>query len=135
MRKSLLTRCLLLACVLLPVAAGVCQAEIQTQGEEENYRVVLVFDKGRPVIGTNQVRITVTDPASQRVTGARVKVDYFMPSLMGKPPMMGRSTKAVAVNGAYEANLKLSMKGEWRIVVSVAGPAKTEEVAFTYEVK
>jgi hypothetical protein len=136
MKRRVLVSYMLLAGAFLLLAADLSQAENHgLKGEEESYVVVLAFDQGRPVIGTNRVRITVTDSSSQPVTGVRVKVDYFMPSLKGKPPMMGRSAKARASGGAYEATLKLAMKGEWRMIVSVAGPERTEEKAFAFEIE
>ncbi len=135
-KRLILARYLLLAGAFLLFAVDLCQAENHgLEGEEESYVVVLAFDQGRPVIGTNRVRITITDASSQPVRGARVRIDYFMPSLKGKRPMMGRSTKAKVSEGAYEATLKLTMKGEWRVIVSIAGPERTEEKAFAFEIE
>jgi hypothetical protein len=135
MKKRLFARCLLLASLFPLLLVGICRAEDHGQGKEGSYVVTLAFDQGRPVIGTNRVRITVKNATSQAVAGARVKVDYFMPSLREKPSMMGRSTTAKASGGAYEATLKFSMKGEWRIMVTVTGPERTDEIAFAFEVE
>jgi hypothetical protein len=134
-KRHLFAGYMLFAGAFLLFTAGLCQAENHGEGEEGSYAVALSFDKSRPVIGTNQVKITVTDAASQPVAAARVKVSYFMPSLRGKPPMMGRSTAAKASNGTYGATLKFTRKGEWRIIVTVAGPERTDEVAFAFEIE
>jgi hypothetical protein len=133
-RRSIHPGCLLFVAVLLLCSTGLSRAENHGEGDEERYAVVLAFDKGSPSLGTNLVRITVSDSSSAPVKGARVKVNYFMPSLRGKPPMMGRSVLAKAAGDVYEATLKLTMKGEWRVIVSVETPAGTEETAFAYEI-
>jgi hypothetical protein len=119
---------------LLLFTVGLCLAE-NGEAKDETYTVTLAFDKGKPVVGANRVIINVTDSGSRPIAGAQVNVNYFMPSLPGRPPMMGSSVKATPSKGAYETVLKLSMKGEWRIIVSIATLAKNEEVAFGYVVE
>lgn len=137
MRKDVFARCLLsaVAFLFLFLAAGLCRADDHEGGTKESYKVTLTFDGGRPVFGKNHVKITVADASSAPVTGAAVKVSYFMPSLRGRPPMMGRSATARPSGDGYEATLDFSMKGEWRVIVSVATLANTEEVAFAYIVE
>jgi hypothetical protein len=94
------------------------------------------FDKGEPTKGANRVSIAVNDAHGKVVPGLQqVRVDYFMPSLSGKQPMMEKSTVAFPVGRTYEATLSLSMKGEWAVAVSIVTPSITERTTFRYVVK
>ena len=96
---------------------------IQKTGE---YSIRMTFDKGRPVEGTNRVKIMIRDSASRPVTEAQVKIDYYMPSLPGRPPMMSYSTAATRAGNGYEAAMNFTMKGEWKVAISVAAADRIE---------
>jgi nitrogen fixation protein FixH len=122
--------------VILLLTPGIClSAGYGETGKAGDYSIVVTWDKSRPALGPNRVEIAVTDAASQPVTGAEVKIDYLMPSLPGKPAMMGYSTTATPVDGRYEATINLTMKGLWRMVVSVTAGQHAEKATSTFEVK
>jgi hypothetical protein len=100
-----------------------------------NHTITVTFEKGRPVKGSNQVEIAVQDTKGSPVTGAQVVVDYLMPSLPGKPPMMAYSTEAKAWNGVYRATVDFGMKGEWKMVVRVSSGRYKVEATFTFTVR
>lgn len=109
---------LILFILMFPAAATVCLAEgYQLSGISGGYRVVMNFAQTRPIEGENSVEIAVTDVNSRPVKGGRVTVEYFMPSLPGKKPMMDNTTTAKADRDAYKATLHLDMKGDWKAVV------------------
>lgn len=125
----------LIVAVLLIVPA-MCLAAGYTKTEKAGgYSVQVLFDRDRPVLGQNRVEIAIIDKSLRPVTGARMKIDYLMPSLPGKPPMMAYSMTARPVDGRYEATLDLSMKGLWQMVVSVTEGQRTEKATFNFEVR
>jgi hypothetical protein len=104
-------------------------------GKAGGYTVKAIFDKTRPVLGANRLEIAVTDAASRPMTDAQVDIDYFMPSLPGRPPMMDYNITAKPLGDRYEATLKLTMKGEWKVAVSVTRSNKTEKMTFGFDVR
>ncbi len=129
-------RSLFLVVAILLIVPGVCLAARYTEtAKAGDYSVRVTFDKDRPVFGRNRVEIVVTDKSSEAVAGAQVKVDYLMPSLPGRSPMMAYSTTAKPVAGGYEATLSLGMKGLWNVVVSITAKQKTEKAVLTFEVR
>lgn len=121
---------------VLLVASGISLAAgyVQT-GKAGDYSVRVTFDKSRPVLGPNRLEIRLTDSAGRPVAGAQVKVDYLMPSLPGRPPMMEYSTTAKPVGTEYEATMDLTMKGLWKMVFSITAGQQTEKETFDFEVK
>lgn len=119
------------------VAAGaICSAQgYQLSGKAGEYKVAITFTQTRPVEGENPVEIVVTDKASRSIRGAQVKVDYFMPSFPGKPPMMTYATTAKPVGDGYEAILNLSMRGEWKVTVTIVNGKQKKKVTIPLEVK
>ena len=130
MRKLILIFAIFLFTAELCWAAGYV-----VTGKTESYAVRIIFDKSRPVIGSNRMEIAVTDAASRPVTNARVGIEYFMPSLPGRPPMMDYHAAAKSSGDKYEAVLGLAMKGEWKVAVSIMRPNETERMTFGFEVK
>ena len=122
--------------VVFLVAAGLCWAGgHETKGKAGPYGVVATFDQARPIEGTNRLRIAVTDSAARPVKDAKVNIEYLMPSLPGKPPMMDYHTPASPSGDGYGATLNLTMKGQWKATVSIARPDGTEKMTFDFVVK
>ena len=88
-----------------------------------------------PAEGTNKLQIGVTDSASRPVKDAKVDIEYFMPSLPGKPPMMDYHAPAKPSGEGYLTTLNLTMKGQWKATISVARPEGTERMTFDFVVK
>ena len=117
-------------------ASAICSAQgYHLSGKAGDYRVAVTFAQTRPVEGENPVEIAVTDKASRLIRGAQVKVDYFMLSFPGKPPMMTYATTAKPVGDGYEATLNLSMRGEWKVAVTIVKGKQKKKVTLPFEVK
>ena len=122
--------------VVFLVAAGLCWAAgYETKGKAGPYGVVVTFDQTTPVEGTNRLEIAVTDSASRHVKDARVDIEYLMPSLPGKPPMMDYHTPANPSGDGYVATLNLTMKGQWKAIISIARQDRAEKMTFDFVVK
>jgi hypothetical protein len=122
--------------VLFLATVTVCSAEgYKLSGQTGGHRVVMSFPQTRPVEGENTVEIVISDTDSLPVKNALVKVEYLMPSLPGKRPMMDYETTAKPEGKVYKATLNLSMKGEWRAVVTIAKGKQNGTVTLPFEVK
>ena len=135
-RKGGSMRSLFFMTAVLLIIPGICVAAgyVET-AKTGGYSVRATFDKSRPVPGPNRVEIAVTDTASHPVREAQVRIDYSMPSLPGKPPMMAYSTAAKPIDGRYEATIDLTMKGLWKMEVSITTAQRTEKAVFSFEVR
>jgi hypothetical protein len=112
---------LLLSIMVFMAVAAVCSAGgYELSAETDGYKVVMTFAENPPVQGENKAKILITDSASRPVKGATVKVEYLMPSLPGKSPMMYYETTAKPAGDVYEATLNLDMLGEWEVVINIA---------------
>lgn len=92
----------------------------QHQGQAGKFYVVVRFGNRAPVKGRNHLSIIVLDSLRNKVDDATVKIEYLMPSLPGRPPMMHYEVTAQQEKGSYHAEVNLSMKGEWVFKVDVS---------------
>lgn len=106
----------------------------ELKGNAGSYYVDVKLDHNPPARGHNSIDIIVTDEASRPVTDAQVEIEYLMPSLGGRPPMMDYSTTAELTGNKYHGTLNLTMAGEWRVLVKIVRAGKGEIVGFTFVV-
>ena len=125
--KSLLT--LVMASLLL---AGVSNAStFDTIASSKNYRARVVFPNGGPTKGANRIAINITSRSGQPVANALIGIEYLMPSLPGRKPMMTYRTTTRGIGASREASLNLTMTGEWKVILTVTVPPKrAERMAF-----
>ena len=109
--------------------------EYEVTGKAGSYTVVVKFDKSLPAKGGNRIEISVKDTGMKPVTDAAVVVNYLMPSLPGKPPMMEYKTTAALDGRKYAATVDLSMAGQWTFLVTTSRAGKTETMTFNLIVK
>jgi len=115
---------------------AICSAEgYRLSGKAGDYSVAMTFGQARPVEGENRIEIAIKNKAARPVTDAHVKVEYLMPSLPGRAPMMDYATTAKPLGTVYEATLNLNMKGEWKAVVTVERGKQKKTVSLPFEVK
>ncbi len=118
------------------VIFGVSQAKgYKLSGQTGDYNITMMFDKDKPSIGKNQIQIEVTDSTHRLMRNGLIQIDYFMPSLPGRPPMMVYKTNARPAGGIYIATLDLAMKGLWRITLTMRVEEKSEKLTLEFEVK
>jgi nitrogen fixation protein FixH len=127
---------LILFLVLFIAATTVCSVEaFQLSGQTGGYKVVMNFTEPHAIKGNNTVEIVVTDAKSLPVKGAKVTVEYFMPSLPRKKPMMDYVTATEPDGGIYRTTLDLNMKGEWKATVTIEKGKEKRTVTIPFEVK
>jgi hypothetical protein len=79
--------------------------------------------------------IYIKDEIQKPIIDAKIGVQYLMPSLPGKEPMMESDTAAKLSGNHYLAQIDLSMSGKWTIIISVNRTGKTETMQFSFVVK
>lgn len=110
-------------------------AGYEVRGKAGDYNVVVSIDRNPPGRGINNINIVIKDKTSKLITDAQIKVQYLMPSLPGKPPMMEYTTTANPIGDHYQAQMDLSMTGEWAVVLVITHARKTANMKFTFMVK
>ncbi len=120
--------------IIVPVFFALASEYVAT-GKAGVYNVEVRINKNQPARGLNHVDIAVTDAASKPVTDVQVHIEYLMPSLPGRPPMMEYSATAKPDGHSYQAEIDLSMAGEWTVIVKVTRAGKTDTMQFTFVVK
>jgi len=132
MRKTFFV--FVLSAMLAGSAFIVWAGSFELKGKAGGYNIDVKMDSNPPFVGNNGIDIMVTDEALRPVTDARVEIEYLMPTLGGRAPMMDYTVAAKPVGNKYHANLNLSMAGEWRVIVKIARGGKGEVMGFTFVV-
>ncbi|MGO9013639.1 MAG: FixH family protein [Dissulfurispiraceae bacterium] len=122
-------RLLVLILAVILVAGVVYAKDYEVTKKAGEYNVLVTIDKNPPVVGNNNVTVTVKDAAGKYVTDAKVTVSYSMPAM---PPMpaMNYKTDAVLTGATYAANMNLPMSGTWNVAVKITRGGKTSSVKF-----
>ena len=99
-----------------------------------DYTVGLTMEKNPPVMGKNNVDVSVKDSAGAAVIDAKVVVEYSMPAMSGMPAM-NYKTNADLKGDTYKAVIEPSMSGSWNVAVKISRGGKTETAKYTMDVK
>ncbi len=73
--------------ILVVVTIGAAFAASTLTKQAGDYTVGLTMEKNPPVMGKNNVDVSVKDAAGAAVTDAKVVVEYSMPAMSGMPAM------------------------------------------------
>jgi len=128
----MMVRTLIVAVVLTLLAAGALAAQTPLTGKAGEYEISATFQKGGPLVGTNDLLITIKDPSGQDITDAKVAVEYFMTQKQSatrksvEMPYHGGRAEGDIVASGYRAKLEINMPGPWNLVVKVTRAGKTE---------
>lgn len=102
--------------------------ELEVTRKVGDYKVDIVIDHNPPLaIGKNQIGIAIEDNGGNKVTDAKVLVNYFMPPMPRMAPMNYR-TEAEFRKGKYHATMKFIMAGPWHIAILIERGGKTTSV-------
>ncbi|MEW6054259.1 MAG: FixH family protein [Nitrospirota bacterium] len=127
-------RLILCAIIFLLIGSIAYAKGMEINKKTGGYDVRVYLEKDPPVIGDNQITVTIKDAAGKVVTDAKVRVDYSMPAMPGMPPMNYKTDAAVQGN-EYRATMKLSMSGPWNIAVKITRGSKRATVKFNIDVR
>lgn len=77
---------------------------------------------GNPVgVGSNEVRVTLTDTSGKKIANAKVTFYFGMMPMANMPPMNYKA-RLDESGGLYSAPVEFSMKGHWNLKVRVKTP-------------
>ena len=108
--------------------------EYTVQKKAGDYTVDIRMDRNPPVVGANQLDITVTDKAGRAVTDAKVQVIASIPAMPGMPAMENKSDAKID-DGKYKTKINLSMGGSWNMSVRIIQGGKTATAKFTVDAR
>src|SRR5208283_2263273 len=121
---------LVLAVIL---AAGVVYAkDYEVTKKAGEYNVLVTIDKNPPVVGNNNVTVTVKEAAGTYVTDAKVKVEYSMPAMPGMAAMNYKADATLS-GQTYSAIMNLPVSGSWSAAVKITKGGKTSSVKFNVD--
>jgi hypothetical protein len=100
----------------------------------DDITIKIEIDKNPPIIGDNNLSISIKDGAGKNITNAKVKVDYSMPAMPGMPAMNYKADANLKGN-AYQAKVNFSMAGSWNMVVQITQAEKVKKVKLNVDVK
>lgn len=124
---------LAVAVLMLLVVSGVAFAKNYEMSKKTGgFDVTMVIDKNPPVVGDNNVAVTVKDSTGKEVTDAKVVIDYSMPAMPGMPAMNYKEPAQVKGN-EYRATINLSMSGAWNFAVKISSGSQTVTAKFNVE--
>ena len=121
-------------CIVVAVTIGAAFAASTLTKKAGDYTVGLTMEKNPPVMGKNNVDVTVKDTAGAAVIDAKVVVEYSMPAMSGMPAMNYKAN-ADLKGDTYKAVIEPSMSGSWNVAVKISRGGKTETAKYTMDVK
>jgi hypothetical protein len=122
----------LLTLVFLLIGGIAYANEFTVQKKAGAYDLTVKIDRNPPIVGDNNMTISVKDASGRAVTDAKVAVAYMMPGMPGMPAM-NYKTGATLKGGDYSAKMTLSMAGSWNVTVKVTRAGKTSMMKFTVD--
>ena len=131
MRKSAIVAA---AGILVVAIIGAAFAANTLTKKAGDYTVGLTMEKNPPVMGKNNVDVSVKDAAGSAVTDAKVVVEYSMPAMTGMPAMNYKANANLS-GDTYKAVIEPSMSGSWNVAVKISRGGKTETAKYTMDVK
>jgi hypothetical protein len=82
------------------------------------YETEVKIDRYPPVLGDNEIEIEIKRANGNRVTDAKVLVNYYMPPMPRMAPM-NYITDAKLKGERYRATMNLIMSGPWIIAIKI----------------
>jgi hypothetical protein len=124
-----------LALCMLAATSQPCQAgEYRVRKMAEGLTFDVAINRNPPVLGDNELRISIKDAQGNTVPDAEVLVNYYMPPMPRMPPM-NYTVPAAPKNGNYRAVMDLIMTGPWNIVVKAKREGRLTQVVFPIDVR
>lgn len=129
-RKSVLTILIIIGTMI----TGIAVAEYQATDQAGEYGVVMTIDNDPPAVGHNIVTIAVKDESGKAVTDAKVRVEFGMAAMPGKPAIDYENTAAPIYN-LYKAPMTLAVAGPWYVRVKILRGNIIETATFNINVQ
>ena len=120
--------------VVLLVAGAAGAKDFTLTKKAGDLTVDIKMDKNPPVVGNNNMMVTLKDASGKEVTDAKVAVDYGMPAMPGMPAM-NYKTMAMLRGNVYHAIMNLSMSGSWNVTVKINRQGKAVSTKFSIDAR
>ncbi len=119
--------------LLIPGIANPKGYEVKRKAGEYEAEVKEVkIDRYPPVLGDNKIEIDIKDAGGNRVTDAKVLVNYYMPPMPRMTPM-NYITDAKLKGERYKATMNFIMSGPWIIAIKINHAGKTSTAKFNVD--
>jgi len=115
---------------LIPSIANPKGYEVKRKAGE--YEAEVKIDRYPPVLGDNNIEIEIRDAVGNRVTEAKVLVNYYMPPMPRMAPM-NYITDARLKGEKYKAKMNFIMSGPWIIAIKITHAGKTSTAKFNID--
>ena len=104
--------------LLLLTAGGSWARGLKVERVVRSYHIEARIDRYPLVLGDNSIEIGLKDEAGQRISDAKVLVNYYMPPMPRMVPM-NYKTLAHSESEAYVAKMNIIMAGPWYIKIII----------------
>ncbi|MGO9952866.1 MAG: FixH family protein [Dissulfurispiraceae bacterium] len=127
----------LLIIILMMTCVVTVYADVFMTKRAGDYTVTARFENYPPVLGNNNLLITIKDKAGQPVEDAKVSVKYYVVAerQSTQKPYTEYNTDAKAMGSEYMAIMNLTMKGPWYIETKFVRGGKEEWAIVHFHVK
>lgn len=127
-------KAILMAMVFLLMAGAAWAKDFTLTKKAGDLTVDIKMDKNPPIVGNNNMMVTLKDGSGKDVTDAKVGVDYGMPAMPGMPAM-NYKTMAMLHGNVYHAIMNLSMSGSWNVTVKINRQGKAVSTKFSIDAR
>ncbi len=122
---------ILVSIVVLLLFAGAAHTKgYETKKKVGGYEAEVKMDRSPPVVGDNNIEIEIKDAGGNKLTDAKILVNYYMPPMPRMAPM-NYITDAKLKGEKYKAKMNFIMSGPWIIAVKINHAGKTSTAKFT----
>ncbi len=119
-----------LTLLLIPSIANPKGYELKRKAGD--YETEVKIDRYPPVLGDNKIEIEIKDGGGNRVTDARVLVNYYMPPMPRMAPM-NYVIDAKLKGEKYKATMNFIMSGPWIIAIKINHAGKISTAKFNVD--
>ena len=121
--------------MILTLMAGAAWGKnFEVTKKVDDLTVKVDIDKNPPIVGDNNLSLTIKDASGKNIIDAKVKVEYSMPAMPGMPAMK-YDTNAALAGKIYKTKVNFSMSGSWNMVIKIARGGKTAQARFTVDAR
>ncbi len=124
----------LLSLIIFLIATVSYAKEFRIDKKAGEYSVTVTIDKNPPVVGKNNLEITINDSSGKAVTDAKVVIELSMPAMPGMPAHNSKYNAELKGN-VYMAVIEPSMAGSWNLAARINRAGKTDTVRITFDAR
>jgi uncharacterized protein YneF (UPF0154 family) len=124
----------ILLLVVLLMAGAAWGKSYEVTKKVDDLTIKVEMDKNPPIVGDNNLTLTIKDGTGKNIIDANVKLEYSMPAMPGMPAVNYKADAAMKGN-EYKAKMNFSMAGSWNMVIQITQTGKVKRVKLNVDVK